>query len=243
MRTPWRYTLWNIPDNQNVYIPGEYEQLRHTAGTQSRAQDRESLSETELRRLCSRLELSKGVTADAVRLYQRLIRTNLVNNYLNGTMIAAAVYTACRKHRIPRTFGDIHSAAHVLVAANADMDDAEPRHRSLSSERAIQRLYNTVRDRFDQKYSPVGPEQFVQRYCDLLDLGTTVEEVAMVAINCADEQMLTGMAANTIAVGAIYYACEQMNQELTQRDLKYVTGSSTVSMRKGRDMIQDSLES
>ena len=86
------------------------------------------------------------VADDAIQLYRQVIRTNLVNNYLNRSLMGATVYVACRKHRVPRTLDNIDAAAYVLVEPD---NDTSPRNRAddyqvghLTAMRQMPRAYN-----------------------------------------------------------------------------------------------------
>lgn len=243
----WRRSIWFENDGSpTVYSPEEYTQLRARPGTQDRAQDRQGLSETEIRQLCTRLEVGDKVADEATQLYRQAIRTELVNNYLNGSLMAAAVYTTCRKYGEPRTIRDVVDAAYVRIASDADAASTrrsnEQNLRSLSSPREIQRVYNIFRDRFDRRYPPIEPEKFVQRYCEELELGQEAEEVARMAITMTEDQALSGRDPNSIAAGAVYYASENLGRDLTQRKIGYVSGCTVKTIRRTRDVIKESIE-
>lgn len=243
----WRRSIWfDNDDAATVYSPEQYRELRAIAGTHDQAQARKGLSETELRHLCKRLEVGERVVEEAIQLYRQAIRTDLVNNYLNGSLMAAAVYTACRKYGVPRTFGDVDDAAYVRVASDEDSASARSSGdhglRPLSGRLEMKRVYNRFRDRFDRRYPQVEPEKFVQRDCEHLELDQEVEEVARMAITMAGDKALSGMDPNSIAAGAIYYASKTLGRDVTQREIEYVSGYSVTTIQRTRDVIKDSIE-
>lgn len=241
-RTRW---LDNI-DSPTVYSPEQYRQLRYIPGTQDRAQARQKLSEKELQHLCTRLAVGDDVANEATSLYQQVIRTNMVNNRLNGTLIATSVYTACRKYELPRTSHDVDDAAQVLVHSDRDLTKLRTYNgheiRDLTFWLGIQRTYNKICDRFGRHYPPVAPEKFAQRYCDELELGTEVEEFVRVAITQVDGEAMAGRDPKNIAAGAIYYASEKMDLGIRQRDIAVVAHCNVSTIRDVRTLIKESIE-
>lgn len=243
------------PNSQIVYTAEEYTHLEELIGTADRAQDLLDLATTEIDRLCDCLAVGDDVADAATRLYRQVIRTDLVNNYSVGILSAAAVYTACRERREPRTLDDVTDATYVLVDSqiNSTFKSRSRRFRSsrtyngyeLRSTAArigVERAYRSIRDRFDRKYSPIEPEEFVERYCADLELDQAVEEVARVAIMQTDDEVIAGRSPSKIAVGAIYYACDTLGWDVTQHEIGYVTQCSTTTIGKTWKLIRESIE-
>lgn len=120
MRTRWTRTLDDI-DSPTTYSSDEYTQLTEIIGTEDRAHNWDHLATNEITRLCERLAVDDDVAATATRIYRQIIGTNLVNNYSVRLLTAAAVYTACREHREPRTFADIDDAAYVRIESGEEI--------------------------------------------------------------------------------------------------------------------------
>lgn len=233
-------------ESPTVYSHEQYQQLRDILGSPDRAEDWLDVSKTEIHELCMRLMVGDEVVDEAIQLYQQVIRTDLVNNYSNGALMAATVYAACRKYEEPRTMQDVSDAASVLVEQNNDSSSQQPgddyRRKGLTSRTELQRTYNKIRNRFDRRYSPVEPEKFAQRYCDELKLGEQVEEFVRVAITQADSEALAGRDPNSIAAGAIYYASEKLGIGMTQREVGAVTRCTVRTIGEMRTVIKDSIE-
>lgn len=141
---------------------------------------------------------------------------------------------------------DIAGAAHVLVDST---DNPSSRHRDedylqrgIASKGELRRVYNQIRNRFDRRYAPVEPEKFAQRYCEELGLEEQVAEFVEVVIKRVDDEALSGMSPDSIAAGAIYYASQELNLGVTQRNLESVAQCSAVTTRKARDVITESIE-
>lgn len=229
-------------DSVSVYSAEEYEQLTEVVGTEDRAHDRIQLATSEIHRLCDRLAVGDDVADDATHIYRQVIRTDIVNNYSIGTLTAAAVYTACRKHSEPRTMEDVDDAAHVRIEYSDGFKVQRTYPGSRFSMRPVQRAYRMIRDRFDRKYEPIERQQFVERYCAELELEQAVEEVARVAITRTGDEALAGLAPSKTAAGAIYYACDTLDHDVTQREIEAVTGCNVTTIGKTQKLIQESIE-
>lgn len=243
----YRYQNWfeNI-DAPTIYSPEQYQQLSSTPGSPDEAADRLDVSKTEIRELCTRLAVGDEVADDAIQLYQQVIRTNLVNNYLNGSLICATVYTACRKHQVPRTLDDIDAAAYVRVEPDNDaasQNQAEDYQvGDLTMRIELPRAYNQIRDRFDRRYPPVAPEKFARWYCDELGLEEQVVEFVQTVIKRVDGEAVSGVEPNSIAAGAIYYASQELDLGMTRREIEVITQCSESTIGNIRNLIQDSIE-
>lgn len=250
----WRYHGPPIDlDSLTVYSPEQYTQITETIRTHDRAQDQLDVAKNELTRLCTCIEVGDAVKNEAVQVYQRIIRTNLVNNYAISDLTAATVYAACCEHRVPRTFSDVYLATFVLVDGDhkdlfEGYDRVDPVMYdgcavvTLSRENTIKRVYKQICDLLGRTHLPIGPEKFVQRYCDELGLGTDVEEFVRVTIDTVGETDVTGKDSGTIVTGAIYYAAETLDLDLTQREIRAVTHRSESTMREMHHLIRDSIE-
>lgn len=241
-------------ESRTVHSPEQYNQLRETIRTQDRAQDRMELAKNEIRRLCDCLDVGDVIEDEAIQVYQQIIRTDLINNYSVTELTAAAVYTACREQRVPRTLSDVNRAASVLV--DSSLEGVVKRDRSVGTrstyegcallglcrQTTIQRVYSKICDRLGRTYAPVDPEKFVRRYCEELDFGPYVEEFANVAINQVDDEKFAGRDPNSIAAGAIYYAAERLEFGLTQYELDNVTHRSPSTISETRTLIKESIE-
>ena len=246
-RRTHRRTKWfeNI-DSPTVYSTEQYQQLHDVAGSPDEAADRLDVSKSEIHELCTRLDAGDEVADDAIQLYRQVIQTNLVNNYMNGSLMGAAVYAACRKHQVPRTLDHIDAAAYVLVEPD---NDTSSRNRAydyqvghLTAMRQLLRAYNRIRDRFDYGYPPVAPEKFAQWYCDELGLEEQVVEVVQTVIKRMDGEAVSRRQPNSIAAGAIYYASQKLDLDVTRRELEVVTQCSVSTIGNIRNLIQDSIE-
>lgn len=241
-------------ESRPVYSPKQYNELTETIRTTDRAQERLDMAENEIGRLSTRLDLEDVVEDEALQFYRRILRTDLVNNYSIGDLTAAAVYTACRKHEVPRTLAEVKAANKVLVDCDREGEVVETNRYvsdrtctgwnilSLSGWKTLPRLYGKICDRLGLQYGVVEAEKFAQRYCSEFGVEPEVEEFVQVVIRKVDDGAVSGFGRASVAAAALYYTSERLDLDITQRELSNVTGCSTATIRRTRDIIKESIE-
>ena len=240
--------------SRTIYSPKQYNELTETLRTTDRARDRLDMAKNEISRLSTRLDLEDVVEDEALQFYRRILRTDLVNNYSISDLTAAAVYTACRKHEVPRTLSDVKSANTIVMDSDLEGEVVITRKYgsdrtyegrnvlSLSGRKTLPRLYGKICDRLGQRYGVVEAEKFAQRYCREFELEMEVEEFVQIVIKRMDDGAVAGIDPATIAAAALYYTSERLDLEITQRELSNVASRSTATIRKTRDSIKQRIE-
>lgn len=251
---PRRTRRTGATGSRPIYSPKQYNELTETIRTEDRAQERLDMATNEIGRLSTRLDVEDVVEDEALQFYRRILRTDLVNNYSIGDLTAAAVYTACRKHAVPRTLADVKAANRIVMDSNLEGEVVIRRKYgpdrtytgrnilSLSGRKTLQRLYGKICDRLGHRYDVVGAEKFAERYCREFGVEPEVEEFVQVAIKMVDQEAASGSDFSNIAAGALYYASEQFDLGITQEELRQVASCSTATIRRTRDIIKESIE-
>lgn len=237
-----------------IYSPKQYNELTETIRTTDRAQERLDMAKNEISRLSTHLDLEDVVEDDALQFYRRILRTDLVNNYSIGDLTAAAVYTACRKHEVARTLSDVQAANTIMMDSDLEGEVVITRKYgsdrtytglnilSLSGWKTLSRLYKKICDRLGLQYGVVEAEKFAQRYCREFGLETEDEEFVQVVIRSVNDEAVSGIDRASVAAAALYYTSERQDLDITQRELSNVASCSTVTIRKTRDIIKESIE-
>ena len=65
----------------------------------------------ELKRVSSYLKLPKSVEEDAAEIYRLAVQKGLVRGRSMESVVAGALYAACRRHEIPRTLDEMGEAS------------------------------------------------------------------------------------------------------------------------------------
>ena len=171
------------------------------------------IATTELKRICSNLNLPNHIRFEAIKLYKEAFKKKLLRGRSINSMIAASIYLAIRLKRIPRTLQEI-------------LDE------SSESEKDIRRCYRVLIREFNIKSPNTNPSDLIPTYIATLKLGLNIEINSTKIVNAYSERFSTsGKDPKGIVAGAIYLACRMKGLELTQKDIAEVVGVTEVTLR------------
>ncbi|MCK5724195.1 MAG: transcription initiation factor IIB [Gammaproteobacteria bacterium] len=171
------------------------------------------IATTELKRICSNLNLPNHIKFEAIKLYKEAFKKKLLRGRSINSMIAASIYLAIRLKRIPRTLQEI-------------LDE------SSESEKDIRRCYRVLIREFNIKSPNTNPSDLIPTYIATLKLGPDIEINSTKIVNAYSERFSTsGKDPKGIVAGAIYLACRMKGLELTQKEIAEVVGVTEVTLR------------
>ncbi len=171
------------------------------------------IATTELKRICSNLNLPNHIRFEAIKLYKDAFKKKLLRGRSINSMIAASIYLAIRLKRIPRTLQEI-------------LDE------SAENEKDIKRCYRVLIREFNIKSPNTNPSDLIPTYIATLKLGPDIEINSTKIVNAYSERFSTsGKDPKGIVAGAIYLACRMKGLELTQKDIAEVVGVTEVTLR------------
>jgi len=171
------------------------------------------IATTELKRICSNLNLPNHIRFEAIKLYKEAFKKKLLRGRSINSMIAASIYLAIRLKRIPRTLREI-------------LDE------SSESEKDIRRCYRVLIREFNIKSPNTNPSDLIPTYIATLKLDPNIEINSTKIVNAYSERFSTsGKDPKGIVAGAIYLACRMKGLELTQKDIAEVVGVTEVTLR------------
>lgn len=167
----------------------------------------------ELERLSAQLGLPKPVLDRALEIYRRALESNLVRGRSIESVMAAAVYAACRELKLPRTLDEI------AVYTRAGRKDVARCYRLLLREASI-------------KVPLPNAADFVPRIGSYLRLsGQTIKA----AIEILDKARAAGLTAGKdpagLAAAAIYIAALQNGEMRTQKEVARAAKVTEVTVR------------
>lgn len=167
----------------------------------------------ELDRLADLLNLPSYIREEVAKIYREAVEKGLVRGRSIESVIAAAVYLACRMRKLPRTLDEIEEYSRV-------------------SSKEIARCYRLLLRELKIKVATSDPADFVPRIAHVLGLSGTVVRVAIEILNKAREAgILGGKDPVGLAAAAIYLACEKVGEERSQKEIANVAGVTEVTVR------------
>ena len=171
------------------------------------------IATTELKRICSNLNLPNHVKVEAIRLYKEAFKKKLLRGRSINSMIAASIYLAIRLKRIPRTFQEI------LEESSENSKD-------------VRRCYRVLIRELNLKAPNTEPSALIPKYVAKLNLNQEIERITYKIVNTFSSNFSTsGKDPKGIVAGAIYLASKILGLELTQKEIADKVGVTEVTLR------------
>jgi len=167
----------------------------------------------ELERLGAQLGLPKAVLDRALEIYRSALNSNLVRGRSIESVMAAAVYAACREMRLPRTLDEI------ALYTRAGRKDVARCYRLLLREASI-------------KVPLPNAADFVPRIGSLLRLsGATIKRAMEIIDQARNAGLTAGKDPAGLAAAAIYIAAIQNGEMRTQKEVARAAKVTEVTVR------------
>jgi transcription initiation factor TFIIB len=171
------------------------------------------IASTELKRIASNLNLPEHVKEEAMRLYREAFKRKLLRGRSINGMIAACIYFACRKKKIPRTLQEI-----------LEQTPENPKD--------VRRCYRALIKELQLKAPNTDPMALVPKYIAALNLNSGMINLIQEIIKAYKNKIPTsGKDPKGIVAGAIYLACKLKKIDLTQKQIADTVGVTEVTLR------------
>lgn len=167
----------------------------------------------ELERIAEQLNLPRFVKEEAAIIYRRAIERELVRGRAIESMMAAALYAACRIHGVPRTLDEVSRY-------------------TKSSRKDIARCYRLLVRELNLKIPIVDATEYAQRIASMLGLSGATAKLAVDIIQKARELGITaGRDPAGIAAASVYIAALINDERRTQKEVAAAAGVTEVTVR------------
>jgi transcription initiation factor TFIIB len=171
------------------------------------------IASTELKRISTILNLPTYVREDAMRLYIEAFKKKLLRGRSINAMVAACLYLACRRKRLPRTLQEI------LNEASVNAKD-------------VRRSYTTLIRELKLNPPSTNPVSLIPKYMSDLRLSLDIEQLTIKILNVYRTKFsISGKDPKGLCAGAIYLACRLKDIEVTQQQIVQVIGVTEVTLR------------
>ncbi|MFX1388962.1 MAG: transcription initiation factor IIB family protein [Promethearchaeota archaeon] len=171
------------------------------------------IASTELKRISTNLNLPNYVKEDAMRLYIEAFKKKLLRGRSINAMVAACLYLACRRKKLPRTLQEITNDA------SADAKD-------------VRRSYSTLVRELNVSPPSTNPIALIPRYITELELDPEIERLTSKILNAYSSKFsISGKDPKGLCAGALYLACKIKNREVTQQKIVDTVGVTEVTLR------------
>ncbi len=182
------------------------------------------LALAELKRVSSFLKLPKNVEEEAARIYTLAVQRGLVRGRSMESVVAGALYAACRRHDVPRTLDELSEASRI-------------------EKKEIGRTYRFVIRELGITILPSNPVDYIARFASALKLNPGTQSKSIEILEKAQKAELTsGRGPTGIAAAALYVAALTNGEKRTQREVADVAGVTEVTIRNRYKELLDKLK-
>jgi transcription initiation factor TFIIB len=181
------------------------------------------LALAELKRVSSFLKLPKSVEEESARIYTLAVQRGLVRGRSMESVVAGALYAACRRHEVPRTLDELSEASGI-------------------EKKEIGRTYRFLTRELQINILPSNPADYIARFASALKLSAETQSKAIEIIEQAQKAELTsGRGPTGIAAAGLYVAALINGEKKTQREVADVAGVTEVTIRNRYKELLDKL--
>lgn len=183
--------------------------------TQHQASNDRNLEQafTELNILKDKLGLSDAAVQKTAYIYRKLQKRGYVRGRSILSVLAAAIYIACREIGISRTIKDIAAISNI-------------RRKELA------RIYRLLVFELDIKIPMVDPMKCIGKVANKANLNEKIVRQAMnIMKELNNREISAGKNPMVLAATVLYLSCFKSGQNITQDDISHAAGITGVTLR------------
>jgi len=167
----------------------------------------------ELSRLKDKLGLSDAIMEKTAYIYRKAQEKQLVRGRSTSSILAAAIYAACREMEASRSLRDVAEATNV-------------------KRKAISRSYRMIVLALDIKVPLVDPIKCITKIANTLKLSQKSTRAAMGTMKeLIGKEITAGKLPMGLAATVLYMSCLTTGESKTQKDIADAAGVTEVTIR------------
>ncbi len=179
---------------------------------------------SELDRLSGTAYIPPQIKEKAAVLYRQALDKGLVRGRSINGIVAAALYAACRMSATPRTLNEIAEA-------------------SLVDKKDVARCYRRLLQELDVKMPIADPLTYVSKIAEKNGISGKTQGTAIALLREARrKRVVAGKDPMGLAAAALYIACLQNNEKVTQKDIAEASGVTEVTVRNRYKALKEQLK-
>ena len=177
----------------------------------------------ELDRLSGKVSISPPIKEKAAVIYRKALDKGLVRGRSINSIVAAALYAACRGSGTPRTLREIAEA-------------------SLVDKKDVARCYRLLLRELDVQMPIADPLTYVSKIAEKNGISGKAQGAAIAILREARrKRAAAGKDPMGLAAAALYIACLQHNEKKTQKDIAEAAGVTEVTVRNRYKALKEQL--
>jgi transcription initiation factor TFIIB len=167
----------------------------------------------ELTRLTDKLHIPSDIEEHAALIYRKALDKGLIRGRSIKSIAAAALYSACRLNRTPRSLKEIAEA-------------------STRSRKEIARCYRLLQQNLNIRMPVDDPAKYVSKIASRVKLDQKTQNTAItLLIEAKKKKGVVGKGPTGMAAAALYIAAIMNDISLTQRELAKAADVTEVTVR------------
>jgi transcription initiation factor TFIIB len=168
---------------------------------------------SELERLSGKVSISPSLKEKAALIYRKALEKGLVRGRSINAITSAALYAACRESGTPRTLRDIADA-------------------SLVDRKDVARCYRLLLQELHFAMPVADSLTYVSKIAEKNRIsGRTQGAAIAILADAKRKRFAAGKDPMGLAAAALYIACLQHNEKITQKDIAEAAGVTEVTVR------------
>jgi transcription initiation factor TFIIB len=168
---------------------------------------------SELERLKDKLGLSDAIVQKTAYIYRKAQEKRLARGRSVSSILAAAIYIACREMGAARTLRDVTEITNV-------------------KRKVLSRSYRLLVLELDIKVPSVDPMKCIVKIANKAKLGEKIQRMAMSTMSdLINKEISAGKDPMGLAATVLYLSCLTNSETTTQRDIAEAAGVTEVTIR------------
>ena len=178
---------------------------------------------SELERLSSKISISTSIKEKASITYRRALDKGLVRGRSINSIVAASLYAACRKSGAPRSLREISEA-------------------SLVYKKDVARCYRMLLQELDFHMPMSDPLTYISKIAEKNGIsGKTQGTAIAILADARRKRFAAGKDPMGMAAAALYIACLQNSEKVTQKEIADSAGVTEVTVRNRYKALKNQL--
>lgn len=172
-----------------------------------------------------KLRLSQAIAERAMLIYRKALKEGLVRGRSIRSIMAAAVYAACRLMGAPRDLRELEKAYPIV------------------KRKTIAQGYRLLIKHLNLRVPVADPAIYLNKIASKVGLDQeTVQEALRILHEAHKRGATIGKDPVGMAAAALYMACQERNQPITQKDIARAAGVTEVTVRNRFKGLKEILE-
>jgi len=168
--------------------------------------------------IVAKLDLPGSIKEEAARIYREAAQKGLTRGRSIEAMVAASLYAACRRHKVPCSIEEI--IRYLKTAQETDI------------KREVARSYRLLVRDLNIVIPVVEPERFIYRIASALNLPEqVVVDAIKIIIEAKKRGVSSGKDPSGLAAAALYLAALKHGFRKTQKEIAQIAGVTEVTVR------------